>query len=178
VQHSIRPAVCTDASQLHEVAAATFALACPPGTRQDDIDAFVRDILSVERFESYLADSDRELLVAVRGELLIGYTMLVAGEPRDPDVAAVITARPTTELSKCYLLAGEHGAGVASALLAATLETARANGAAGVWLGVNQHNGRANRFYEKHGFAVVGTKRFLVGDEWHDDFTRERVFDS
>ncbi|HEY8913877.1 GNAT family N-acetyltransferase [Lacisediminihabitans sp.] len=175
---SIRRAVAADAAELHEVAAATFALACPPGTRQQDIDAFVRDILSVERFESYLADSARELLVAVRADRLIGYTMLVAGEPKDTDVASAIAARPTIELSKCYLLAGEHGAGVASALMVATLEAARAAGAAGVWLGVNQQNGRANRFYEKHGFAVVGTKRFLVGDEWHDDFTRERVFGS
>jgi len=61
--------------------------------------------------------------------------------------------------------------------MVATLESAATRGVAGVWLGVNQENGRANRFYEKHGFAVVGTKRFLVGDEWHDDFTRERAFE-
>lgn len=175
---SIRRAVAADAAGLHEVAAATFALACPPGTRQEDIDEFVRDVLSIERFESYLADPARELLVAVRHGRLVGYTMLVVGEPKDADVDSAITARPTIELSKCYLLADEHGAGAASALMAATLEVAREAGAAGVWLGVNQQNGRANRFYEKHGFAVVGTKRFLVGAEWHDDFTRERVFGS
>ena len=25
------------------------------------------------------------------------------------------------------------------------------------------------RFYEKHGFAVIGERRFLVGATWHDD---------
>ena len=52
---------------------------------------------------------------------------------------------------------------------------ARARGAAGVWLGVNEENARANRFYQKQGFALVGRKRFLVGDRWEDDFVREHV---
>ncbi|HEU4756005.1 MAG TPA: GNAT family N-acetyltransferase, partial [Agromyces sp.] len=33
---------------------------------------------------------------------------------------------------------------------------------------------RAIRFYEKHGFAIVGTKRFLVGDRWEHDYVLER----
>jgi ribosomal protein S18 acetylase RimI-like enzyme len=45
-----------------------------------------------------------------------------------------------------------------------------------VWLGVNQLNARANRFYEKNGFAIVGEKKFLVGGKAEDDFVRERVF--
>ena len=48
-------------------------------------------------------------------------------------------------------------------------------GARSVWLGVNQRNERANRFYEKQGFAIVGTKRFLVGSRWFEDFVRELV---
>ena len=55
-------------------------------------------------------------------------------------------------------------------LLAAT-----ERGLAAVWLGVNQFNPRANRFYEKNGFARVGTKKFLVNGKWEDDFVRERV---
>jgi len=176
VSVSVRRAEARDASELHDVAAATFALACPPGTRQEDIDAFIRDVFSARCFDGYIADPLREVLVAVLDDRIVGYTMLVDGEPRDADVAAAITARPTVELSKFYVLAGEHGAGVAPALMAATLESAAGHGGAGVWLGVNQENGRANRFYEKHGFVVVGTKRFLVGEEWHDDFTRELVF--
>jgi ribosomal protein S18 acetylase RimI-like enzyme len=57
--------------------------------------------------------------------------------------------------------------------MAATLDAARSRGASGIWLGVNQENGRANRFYEKNGFARVGTKRFLVGENYEDDFVRE-----
>jgi ribosomal protein S18 acetylase RimI-like enzyme len=62
---------------------------------------------------------------------------------------------------------------VARALLAASIEVAREVGAAGIWLGTNQHNVRAQRFYEKSGFERVGTKRFWVGDHWEDDFVFE-----
>jgi len=176
-----RRATAADAAALHGVAAATFALACPPGTAEEDVAEFIRLHLSEGRFAQYLADLARELFVWERGDgvaglaPLDGYTMLVHEEPRDPDVASVVVARPTAELSKVYVRADAHGSGIAGRLVAATVEAARAAGAASVWLGVNQANGRANRFYEKSGFALVGTKRFLVGAEWHDDFVRERV---
>lgn len=171
---TVRPAGSADAAALNAVAAATFALACPPGTTPEDIDAFIAEQLSEERFTDYLADADRVLLIAeVQGEP-VGYTMLVFGEPQDPDVATALSARPTVELSKCYVLSTQHGNGVASHLIAASVGVASGRGAAAVWLGVNQLNDRANRFYEKHGFRKVGTKRFRVGVQWHEDFVRER----
>ena len=99
--------------------------------------------------------------------------MLVFGEPTDADVAAVVTARPTAELSKCYVLAGEHGGGVASELMKATITVARLRGSATIWLGVNDKNHRANRFYGKHGFERVGFKTFALGDRLEDDFVRQ-----
>lgn len=115
------------------------------------------------------------LFVAEDGGAAVGYTMLVMGEPTDADVAAVITTRPTAELSKCYVAPGHHGAGVASRLMTATLDAAAERGAAAVWLGVNQENAKAQRFYEKSGFARAGVKRFLVGDRYEDDYVLERA---
>ena len=37
----------------------------------------------------------------------------------------------------------------------------------------NQENARAQRFYGRHGFAVVGAKRFRVGDRDESDFVME-----
>lgn len=170
---AVRRAVPCDAIALHELAAATFELACPPGTRPEDIAAFIRTHLSSQRFTEYLGEASRELLVAVDGAQLVGYTMLVFGDPSDADVAASVTLRPTVELSKVYVVAEQHGTGTASALISATVGVAEKRGVASIWLGVNQYNDRANGFYEKHGFVCVGVKQFLVGTEWHDDFVRE-----
>jgi ribosomal protein S18 acetylase RimI-like enzyme len=169
-----RRATAVDAAELHDVAARTFGLACPPGTLQSDIDAFVRLHLSAERFAEYLADERRILLLAESDGKPVGYAMLVRGPITDPDVRAVVEEAGSIELSKFYVLADAHGSGAAATLMAATLAAAAETGATTCWLGVNQQNLRAARFYDKSGFTVRGTKRFLVGGDWHDDHVRAR----
>lgn len=163
-----------DADLLHDLAARTFGLACPPGTRQADVDAFIALHLSRERFAGYLADPARILLIVSHDEVPVGYSMLVRGPIADADVAAVVDATTSIELSKFYLTEDRHGSGAAAALMVATLGEAARTGAKSCWLGVNQRNLRAGKFYAKQGFEVVGEKRFLVGSELHHDFVRLR----
>jgi len=170
---AVRRAVLADAELLHELARHTFPLACPPSTTPEAIAEFISRHLSAESFRSYLGEATREILIGEVGSQPAGYVLLFRGEPQDPDVAAVLTGRPTMELSKCYVLSEFHGAGVARALVAEGCSLARGEGFAAMWLGVNQQNVRANRFYEKMGFRLVGTKKFLVGDRWEDDYVRE-----
>ena len=174
VPATVRDATASDVEVLARVAAATFALACPPHMTIDRIDAFIDGVLSRSRFEDYLGDGSRRVLLAERGSRPVGYAMLVDAEPADPDVAASIRLRPTVELSKIYVLPDAHGTGGARLLMEAGLDWARTRGALAVWLGVNQQNERAQRFYTKSGFTVVGMKRFLVGDRYEDDFVMER----
>jgi ribosomal protein S18 acetylase RimI-like enzyme len=172
---STRRALPDDAKTLHELASRTFGLACPPGTTQADIDDFVAANLSRERFHEYVVDPQRTLLIADADGVPVGYSMLVAGPIADPDVRAVVDDTASVELSKFYVIEDNHGSGVAGTLMTATLAEAVIGGAKWCWLGVNQRNERAARFYEKHGFAVAGTKRFLVGNDWHDDHVRVRA---
>jgi ribosomal protein S18 acetylase RimI-like enzyme len=169
-----RRADLSDAGLLHDLAARTFALACPPGTLQADIDAFIARHLSRESFQRYLADPRRILLIAEDDGAALGYSMLVDGPIADPDVAALVDAGSSIELSKFYLAPDRHGSGAAATLMADTLAAAADTGAKFCWLGVNQRNERASKFYAKQGFEVVGVKRFLVGDVWHDDHVRLR----
>jgi len=172
---TIRVAGAADAAPLADLAAATFALACPPHTTAAAIAEFLRNVLAERNFDEYLADPDRVLLVAEEESVMVGYAMLIFGDPADADASAAATIRPTVELSKFYLRAETHGRGAAAALMDATVHAARGHGAAGMWLGVNQLNARAIRFYEKNGLAIVGQKRFLVGAEYENDFVLERA---
>ena len=180
-----RPATASDAPALASVAALTFPLACPPGTALADMARFVTTVLSETRFDEYLADPARHVLALeddeaapggpLLGAPLLGYAMLVSGDPVDADVAAVVEARPAVELSKLYVAPDAHGQGAARVLMEAVLATATATGASSIWLGVNQQNARAQAFYAKHGFERAGTKRFTVGTETHDDFVLVRA---
>lgn len=171
----VRKATPDDAALLHEIAAATFPLACPPDADPVSIRGFIAEILSTAAFDAYLADPGRELFIAEVDRAAAGYAMVVHADPTDPDVVASLTVGVTSELSKLYVLEIHHGAGVSVALVKAVVRASVARGSIAVWLGVNEQNERANRFYEKNGFTKVGTKRFRLGARLENDFVRERL---
>ncbi|MGO1510211.1 MAG: tRNA (guanosine(37)-N1)-methyltransferase TrmD [Actinomycetaceae bacterium] len=180
---TVRDATPEDTDELAALAARTFPLACPPGTAEEDIAAFVDAHLSAERIREH-AVSDRSVLqVAVVGERLVGYTLTrlpVADEPPcAEDVAAVVEARPVAELSKIYVLPEYFGSGLAkllldSAVVAAAAAEAGGEPVRGLWLGTNAGNRRARRAYAKAGFDVVGRRRFRVGSIEHEDLVMVR----
>nr|WP_246585014.1 N-acetyltransferase [[Mycobacterium] fortunisiensis] len=162
-----------DLADLAAVAAATFPLACPPSATEQNIAAFIDENLSEARFSEYLADPGRIVLVA-HDPSITGYAMLIHGVPDDSDVQQAVTQRPALELSKIYVLPTRHGRGAAAALMAETLRAAAESGARCVWLGVNQENVRAQRFYTKNGFTVAGTKTFQLGAGVENDYVMVR----
>ena len=176
----VSPATDSDLIELAEVAALTFPLACPPSAATDDIDDFIAATLSPQRFGEYLADPDRVVLTAVAVDRIVGYTMLVGyamlvrGTGIDPGVESCLEARPAVELSKIYVLPDWHRHGVGAALMRAGIAWAEADGARAVWLGVNQGNHRAQRFYRKHGFGTVGVRTFRLGNAVENDFVMVR----
>lgn len=151
-----------DAGELAAVAARTFPLACPPATPLEDVASFIDANLSAERFHEYVNDLGHAVLVARHEGRIIGYAMLI----RD--------AGDNAELSKIYVLPEFHGAGASRALMDAALSTAAEWGARSVWLGVNQENQRAQRFYLKCGFTVSGTRTFQVGARREHDYLMTR----
>ena len=140
----------------------------------ENIAAFIDENLSEPRFRDYVADPDRVVLAARDGGRMVGYVILIRGVPDDDDVQRAVTVRPALELSKMYVLPDSHGAGVSAALMTAALNSATELGAAAVWLGVNQQNGRAQRFYAKHGFVISGTKTFRLGAGVENDYVMVR----
>lgn len=167
----------TDLTELADVAALTFPLACPPTADVDDIASFIDANLSAARFRDYLSDPGRRVLTARTDGRIVGYAILIDGVPDDPDVQRAVTARPAVELSKIYVLPDSHGGAVSSALMRVGLDYAADRGAASVWLGVNQENQRAQRFYRKHGFTVSGTKSFQLGARTEHDYVMVRPID-
>jgi ribosomal protein S18 acetylase RimI-like enzyme len=160
--------------ELAALAARTFPLACPPSTPAENIASFIDTNLSATRFAEYLADPQRAVLTAAQDDRIVGYAMLIRGVDNDTDVEQAVDIRPAAQLSKLYLLPDYHGSGVATALMDTTLTTAAEWGARCVWLGVNQENQRAQRFYFKSGFKVNGTRMFHVGARRENDYVMVR----
>jgi ribosomal protein S18 acetylase RimI-like enzyme len=170
----ISRATADDAVALAACAAVTFPLACPAESRPEDIQQHIRTHLSAERFAALVDEPGHTILCIQEEDRIGGWSMIVVGQPIDDDVRAFLSHAPAVELSKFYVHPDHHGIGSSGALMKATLDLAAASGHPGVWLGVNQENARAIRFYEKNGFHRVGTKRFRLGERYEKDYILEQ----
>jgi len=73
------------------------------------------------------------------------------------------------ELRQIYLDDRAKGTGAAQALLDWAIATARARGAAELWLSVYVDNHRARAFYARNGFEDMGRYAFMVGEHEDED---------
>jgi GNAT superfamily N-acetyltransferase len=163
-----------DIAELANVAALTFPLACPPTATPQNIASFVDANLSAARFGEYLNDPGRAILTARRDDRIVGYAMLVRGVSDDAGVQQAVEIRPAAELSKMYLLPDYHGGGASTALMDSALTVAADWDVRCVWLGVSRANQRAQRFYQKSGFIINGTRTFQVGAHLENDYVMIR----
>jgi diamine N-acetyltransferase len=96
-------------------------------------------------------------------EGLVGYCKV------GPVTLPVASDAGAIELRQLYLRERGKGTGAAQALMGWAIDTARARGAATLWLSVYIDNHRAKRFYERYGFVDRGRYSFMVGDHEDED---------
>ena len=168
---ALRRAVEADAAALSLVASATFLEAFAGVLDGRDIVAHCAANTSAAKFAAWIADPESvvALAEAEAGRAPVGYTVLTT-----PDLP-VASQDGDIELKRIYALSSTHGGGLGPALMARVVEDARELGRERMLLGVYGGNARAQRFYVKQGFEVVGTRRFLVGSTWHDDLVFARA---
>ena len=167
----IRQAALDDAKPLTDLAYTTFwdAFADHPKNAPDDLAHYMRQAFSVEQITSELADPKSIFLIAEIDGELAGYSKLVID-----NIEAGITAERPVELSRLYSQQKFLGKGVGQTLMDACFERAREEGRDVMWLGVWEYNPRAQRFYEKNGFRVVGNHTFLLGSDPQTDLLMQK----
>lgn len=155
-------------------AAAAFFEAYDDGTNTGEIETHLTREFSEERQRLELEDPAITVLAGREPDgIWAGFATLRAGSR-----AGGVSAERPMEILRFYLRATWYGRGLARPLMDAALAHARAAGHDGVWLQVWEHNARARRFYEKSGFAAVGTNPFLFGNTPEDDIVYQILLGS
>src|SRR5688500_118165 len=145
---SIRKGRTEDAAELARFAARIFHESFAADNDPANMMAYMAIAFSPEQQGRELTDPENTYLVADSGGAIIGYVLIRPGD----DAPECVTTRPSAEIARFYVDKAWQGEGVAPRLMAAAMEDVQRRGARGVWLGVWEHNVRAVRFYEKHGF--------------------------
>lgn len=167
---TITKATAADAAILSELGITTFTEAFAASNRQEDMDKYLAEAMSVAKIEAELADEQNLFLVAwYKGEPA-GYAKL--GFARKPEADGF--ASPV-ELERIYVLKKYYGNKIGAALMNMCLTHAINRNYNTMWLGVWQHNHRAISFYKQWGFEFYGTHPFMLGDDLQTDELMKKV---
>ncbi len=149
-----------DARAVSELARELFPDACPHFIPADAIEKFNDDKLNETVFAGFLDQSERMIINLAQGEdgRLLGYSLL----DTQPDSAELLDTvdQNSAYLSKFYVHPDARGTGVARELMDRVVNDAKDAGFASIFLGTNIYNDRANAFYAKSGFEIVGERIF------------------
>ena len=168
---TIRQATVEDAKLLTDLAYTTFwdAFAHHPKNAPDDLNHYMRQAFNPEQIATELADDKNIFLIAEIDGEAAGYSKIILDT-----IEPGITAEKPVELSRLYAHQKHLGQGVGQRLMDACFDRAKAEGRDVMWLGVWEYNPRAQRFYEKNGFRVVGSHVFVLGKDEQTDLLMQR----
>lgn len=121
--------------------------------------AYNRELLLTE-----INDPRSEHYFLCEGDKKIGFLKLNTAE-----VQSDIHDPESLEIQRIYIDSVYQGRGLGAQLLQFAKERAKALGLKYIWLGVWEKNPDAIRFYQRHGFEIIGSHPFVMGDEDQTD---------
>jgi ribosomal protein S18 acetylase RimI-like enzyme len=166
---TIRRAMIDDAGILAELGARTFSETFAMDNAPEDMAAYLAASFSASLQAAEITDLYTTLLIAEIDGLAAGYAKL------ELSVAPSCVTDPNPiELSRLYISRELIGTGAGSALMEFCLNEAKRAGNTTLWLGVWEKNERAQRFYKRWGFEVVGEHIFMLGSDAQRDLIMRR----
>ncbi len=166
---SLRKAFPKDVDLLIQLGKRCFYEAFSDVTAPDDMEAYLTSTFQKTAIENQLRDERSLIFIAEVGADPAGYVYShPAITPHGGSDKAAI------KLERLYLRKRYYGRAVGDALMQISIEESRSRGYHSVWLSSWELNDRANAFYKKWGFNVVGNQKFSVGSDIQNDFILSR----
>ena len=162
----LRDAVLADAAPLSDFAARIFEETFGPGSRREDIDAYLSEAFSPLRQREEICDPQSAVVIALRpnsvGNDIAGYAHIKINQP---DASA--------HLKRFYVDGAWQGSGLAQRLLDDVVNRSKSAGCRRLWLTVWDQNHRAIAFYRKSRFIEAGVTHFQLGSDLQTDLLME-----
>jgi len=161
----MRTAGPSDAELLVELGKLSFYEAFSEETAPPDMADHLQTAFKVEDIKAQL-NNDQSLFIIIEMDVsAAGYAYLHPETPPD-----CVKDPNTIQLVRLYLRRKYYDRDIGNTLMKACLEEALSRGYRSVWLNSWELNHRANAFYKKWKFQIVGRAKFKVGCDIQNDF--------
>ena len=165
----IRQATLADVDPLVILSKRTFFDAFAADNASTDMEQHLATRFTSEKITQQLTDARSVFFIAHPtadpNSNAVGYAQLIRNAPV-PNFASTGKA---IELSKLYVDQVVIGQGYGSRLMQTCIDYATTQQFSTLWLGVSEHNARAQTFYRRWGFESVGTQPFMLGQDVQTD---------
>ena len=167
MQITIRKITEADVATLSALAKQTFYDTFTGTCTVEDMQSFLEQYFSEEQLAREIGDENNNYFFAELNGIPVGYLQFAEDYSGFP----LMKQWKALELKRIYVGAAYHGKGIADKLMDCFFDHARKHSYEAAWLGVWEHNIRAQRFYEKYGFVNSGHPHdFPIGNTPQTDF--------
>lgn len=170
---NIRRVTIDDVSALSVIARKTFYDTFTGTCTEADMQEFLDKFYSEERLGEELMNENNFCFFAEADGMPVAYLQFMEDYSNFPE----IRKWKALELKRIYVLETFQGKGIAQKLMDFILNFAVENKFEVLWLGVWEHNTKAQKFYAKYGFKNSGfTHDFPIGNTPQTDFWLWKFF--
>ena len=153
------------ASLLTKLALDTFCESFENVNNPEDFKAYTDEAFNEGQIVKEISEPNSTYVLAYADGELAGYARV-----RDNDeVKDFFPGKKTIELQRIYALGKFIGKGIGKALMNYCIELGKQQNAEILWLGVWEHNERAQKFYNKLGFERFSSHVFMLGKDAQTD---------
>jgi ribosomal protein S18 acetylase RimI-like enzyme len=153
------------ASLVATLALDTFCESFEKVNNPEDFKTYVDEAFSPSKIEEEINEPGSLYVLAYVNNELAGYARI----RQSTEVENNFPGKKTIELQRIYALQKFIGKGVGKALMNYCLGLGKKQGAEILWLGVWEHNHRAQEFYKKLGFERFSSHVFMLGNDPQTD---------
>ena len=158
---NIRRITADDVTLLSIMAKQTFYDTFTGTCTEEDMQSFLEEYFNKKRLGTEVSNADNFYFFAEAEGAPVAYLQFMEDYNNFP----LMKKWRALELKRIYVLTAYHGKGIAQKLMDFILDLAKEKKYEVVWLGVWEHNTRAQKFYEKYGFINSGhTHDFPIGN--------------
>ncbi|MBK5279526.1 MAG: GNAT family N-acetyltransferase [Bacteroidia bacterium] len=165
----VKQATFEDMTALREVAIKTFTDTFSTVNTPENMAAFLKESYSLTNFEKEFHEVGSYLYLAWVDIQLAGFLRL----RRSLEVNDKLGSN-TIELHRLYVLEDFQNQKVGKVLMEKALGLAKEIMVDWIWLGVWEHNSKAQKFYTRWGFEKFGEHVFHMGDDPQTDWLLKR----
>ena len=161
----IRKVEIADVEVLAKIAKQTFRETFVHDNTEEQLQEYFEEAYNLRVLSTELEDPESESYFIMHEEEIAGFLKVNWGNAQTER-----ELENAFEIQRLYVLQTYQGFGLGKQLFEFALEHAEKNGFSWAWLGVWEHNTKAQVFYYRYGFEKFSQHRFMVGQKVDTDW--------